>query len=116
MLRFVRLLIDLRSISTKNCGRTNTLEDYLKESRIEWHGVELESLTGKELAQSRIVHAQLRMHTGALHRDQRILEALEFELPFVTGVVHGGWLRSMDTSLPTPDDVVAGGRPSTCEI
>jgi glycogen operon protein len=34
---------------------------------------------------------------------------LEFELPFVTGVVHGGWLRSMDTSLPTPDDIVAEG-------
>lgn len=33
-------------------------------------------------------------------------EPLEFELPPVTNTPHAGWLRLIDTSLPSPDDIV----------
>jgi glycogen operon protein len=33
-------------------------------------------------------------------------EPLEFALPPVTGGANGDWLRFMDTSLPTPSDIV----------
>jgi len=69
-------VIDLRLIRPENCGGQTTLE-ITEGERIECR-VEIGSLTGKELAQSRIVDAQLRVHTGALHRDQRILEAVGF--------------------------------------
>ena len=110
MLRFVRLMIDLRlHFDQKTAGGQTTLEDYLKESRIEWHGVEI----GKPDWGRNSHSLALSMHNFACTRVRYIAinaywKPLEFELPFVTGVVHGGWLRSMDTSLPTPDDIAVG--------
>jgi glycogen operon protein len=35
-------------------------------------------------------------------------EPLEFALPPVAGGHNGGWLRPLDTSLPTPGDITEG--------
>jgi isoamylase len=35
-------------------------------------------------------------------------EPLQFALPPVAAGANGGWFRFMDTSLPTPDDIVEG--------
>jgi len=36
-------------------------------------------------------------------------EPLEFELPPVTGGSRAGWIRLIDTSLPSPDDILEEG-------
>ena len=95
LLRFVRQLIHLRlHFDQKTAGAQTTLEDYLKKSRIEWHGVEI----GKPDWGSNSHSLALSMHNFACTQVRYIAinaywKPLEFELPFVTGAVHGGWLR-----------------------
>jgi glycogen operon protein len=88
-------------------GGQITLEDYLSRARIEWHGVEL----GKpDWATSSHSLAFTVQNFAVSHVRYIAINAywmpLEFELPPVTGNPDGGWLRLIDTSLPTPDDIV----------
>ena len=110
LLRFVRQLIHLRLHFDQTTGQAQTtLEDYLRKSRIEWHGVEI----GKPDWSSNSHSLALSVHNFAGTRVRYIAinaywKPLEFELPSVTGTAHQGWLRSVDTSLTTPDDIAAG--------
>jgi glycogen operon protein len=110
LLRFVRQLIHLRLHFDQNPGGAQTtLQDYLRKSRIEWHGVEI----GKPDWSSNSHSLALSVHNFAGTRVRYIAinaywKPLEFELPSVTVAAHGSWLRTMDTSLPTPDDIAAG--------
>jgi len=113
LLRFVRQLIHLRLHFDQNPGGAQTtLQDYLRKSRIEWHGVEI----GKPDWGRNSHSLALSMHNFACTRVRYIAinaywEPLEFELPFVTGAVHEGWLRLLDTTLPAPDDIADGATP-----
>ena len=113
LLRFVRQLIHLRLHFDQNPGGAQTtLQDYLRKSRIEWHGVEI----GKPDWGSNSHSLALSLHNFACTRVRYIAinaywEPLEFELPFVTGAVHEGWLRLLDTTLPAPDDIADGATP-----
>jgi glycogen operon protein len=113
LLRFVRQLIHLRLHFDQNPGGAQTtLQDYLRKSRIEWHGVEI----GKPDWGSNSHSLALSLHNFACTRVRYIAinaywEPLEFELPFVNGAVHEGWLRLLDTTLPAPDDIADGATP-----
>jgi isoamylase len=111
LLKFVRHLIHLRlHFDQDAAGVQTTLEDYLRESRIEWHGVEI----GKPDWSNNSHSLALSVHNFAGTRVRYIAinaywNPLEFELPSEIGIPDGGWRRSIDTSLSTPDDIAATG-------
>jgi glycogen operon protein len=110
VLRFVRQLIRLRlHFDQKGRSGQTSLEDYLSKSRIEWHGVEI----GKPDWGSNSHSLALSVHNLAGTQVRYIAineywKPLQFALPPVAAGANGGWFRFMDTSLPTPDDIVEG--------
>jgi isoamylase len=109
-LRFVRQMIHLRlHFDQKGKSGLTTLEDYLSKSRIEWHGVEI----GKPDWGSSSHSLALSLHNLAGTQMRYIAinaywEPLQFALPPLAAGANGGWVRFMDTSLPTPGDIVEG--------
>jgi len=108
VLRIVRQMIHLRlHFDEKEKSGQTTLEDYLSKSHIEWHGVEIGKpdwgSSSHSLALSLHNLAGTQVHYIAINA---YWEPLEFALPPVTGGANGDWLRFMDTSLPTPSDIV----------
>jgi len=107
VLRFVRQMIQLRlHFDQREEGGQATLEDFLSKSRIEWHGVEI----GKPDWGSNSHSLALSLHNLAGTQMRYIAinaywEPLEFALPPVADSAKGGWIRFMDTSLPTPSDI-----------
>jgi isoamylase len=114
LLRFVRNMIRLRL--NFNHGSKNsriTLEDYLSKARIEWHGVQL----GKPDWRGNSHSVALTLHNIAVSQVRYIAinaywQPLEFELPPVNGNLDAAWLRLIDTSLPSPDDISEEGKDS----
>jgi glycogen operon protein len=93
-------------------GQT-TLEDYLSKSRIEWHGIEI----GKPDWGGSSHSLALSLHNLAGTQVRYIAinaywEPLQFALPHVADDANGGWLRFIDTSLPTPNDIAEGTKGS----
>ena len=114
LLRFVRNMIRLRLNFNQAAkeGRI-TLEDYLSEARIEWHGVQL----GKPDWGKNSHSVALTLHNIAVSQVRYIAinaywQPLEFELPPVNGNSDAAWLRLIDTSLPSPDDISEEGKDS----
>lgn len=112
ILRFVQHMIRARLHFDEggNSGRMS-LEEYLTRAHIEWHGVELGkpdwspdshslAFTLQNLAASQVRYIAINAYW----------KPLEFALPPVTGNPGAGWLRLMDTSLPSPNDIVADGK------
>ena len=84
-----------------------TLEYYLSNARIEWHGVDLDKPGWGNDSHSLAV----TMHNFASSRVRYIAinaywKPLEFQLPPVAVNSAAGWLRLVDTSLPSPEDIV----------
>ena len=84
-----------------------TLEEYLSKARIEWHGVEHNkpdwghdshsvAFTLHSLASSQVRYIAINAYW----------KPLEFELPSLAGNPNASWLRLIDTSLPSPSDIV----------
>ena len=74
---------------------------------LDWHGVELGSPDWSDRSHSLAftltsVGARFRLH-GMLNA---YWEPLRFQLPPAGATTHGGWRRWIDTSLPSPDDIV----------
>ena len=114
VLRFVRQMIHLRlHFDEKGERGQTTLEDYLSKSRVEWHGVEIGKpdwgSTSHSLALSLHNLAGTQVHYIAINA---YWEPLQFALPPVADSANRGWLRFMDTSLPTPDDIAEGANGS----
>jgi isoamylase len=91
-------------------GLRITLEEYLSKARIEWHGVELGRPDWSDDSHS----VAFTLHSFASSRVRYIAinaywEQLEFELPPVADFPDAGWMRLIDTSLPSPDDVLEEG-------
>jgi glycogen operon protein len=111
LLRFVRNMIRIRlNFNQGTEGRQISLEDYLCTARIEWHGVESGrpdwginshsiALTLHNIADSQVRYIAINAYW----------RSLEFELPPVTGKPEAAWCRLIDTSLPSPQDVVEEG-------
>jgi isoamylase len=121
LLRFVRHMIRGRlTFDHGTEGDWKTLEDYLTEARIEWHGVELGRPDWSDSSHS----IAFTLHSFVSSRVRYIAinaywKPLEFALPSVTGNTDAGWLRLIDTSLRSPDDILegaAGGARSVPEV
>jgi glycogen operon protein len=109
LLRFVRQINRARLyFNDESVDGTLSLEEYLTRARIEWHGVEL----GNPDWSSNSHSIALTMRSSILNQVGYIAinsywEALEFALPPLPGGPDDGWLRLMDTSLPSPEDIVS---------
>jgi glycogen operon protein len=107
--RFVKSLIAFRMRRDVVIDRTRlSLNQLLRRARIEWHGVELGRPDRADHSHSLAftissVGGRIRLH-GMLNA---YWEALRFELPSVSDEGGGGWRRWIDTSLPSPEDIVA---------
>ena len=112
MLRFTRRLIQVRLGFTEDRdGGRLSLEEYLFKAHIEWHGVELGkpdwskeshtlAFTGQNLALG-------QAHYVAVNA---FWKPLPFQLPPLPEASRCGWMRIIDTSLPSPDDIVEQGK------
>ena len=108
MLRFVQRMIRLRLNFDHGIeGGPITLEEYLSKARLDWHGVELDKPDWSDGSHS----VAFSLHSFVSSRLRYIAinaywTPLEFALPPITGSPNnGGWLRLIDTSLPSPDDI-----------
>ena len=108
LLRFATHMIRIRlNFDEGGHAPQNNLEEYLQRARIEWHGVEL----GKPDWSSQSHSLAMALHSLVSSQMRYIAinaywQALSFEIPPVPGGPERGWLRLVDTSLPSPDDVV----------
>jgi isoamylase len=111
LLRFATLMIQARlHFEGKDERFSVTLEEYLQQAKIEWHGTEL----GKPdwSASSHCIALTLQNNTLSQVRYIAINEHWEshpFELPPANGSKEGSWMRYLDTSLPSPLDVLGEG-------
>ena len=84
-----------------------SLEEYLTRARIEWHGIELGKPDwGKDSHSIALTLRSPRLNQVRYVAINSYWQVLEFTLPPVTGDSSRGWLRLMDTSLRSPNDLV----------
>jgi isoamylase len=109
ILRFAQRMITVRLDFDHGIeGRRITLEEYLSKARIEWHGIEL----GKPDWNNDSHSIAFTLHSIASSQVRYIAinaywKPLEFALPPATLRSNAGWLRIIDTSLPSPEDILA---------
>lgn len=86
-----------------------TLDQMLRTSHIRWHGIALERPDWSE--DSRSIAVTVRFSTMMIGHlmFNAWTEPLDFQLPTVDQAQGGGWRRSIDTFLPSPDDISAPG-------
>jgi glycogen operon protein len=114
VLRFVRNMIRLRLNFNRGAkGGRITLEDYLNKARVEWHGVQLGKPDWGENSHS----VAFTLHNIPVSQVRYIAinaywQPLQFGLPPVKGDSDAAWLRLIDTSLPSPDDISEEGERS----
>jgi glycogen operon protein len=104
--RFVRLLIERRSLRELEAGRRAlSLTEMLHEATTAWHGIKLLQPDWSPHSHSLAFGAELR-HAGlGLHLIMNAYwEHLDFELPHEA--IGEPWRRWIDTSLETPEDIV----------
>jgi len=107
LLRFVRLLIAdhlKRDVSRQDPGLT--LNQLIRQAKIVWHGVKLNQPDWS--ADSRAIALTMTSLTGRLMFHMMVnayWEKMEFEVPPITEPSETGWVRWIDTSLESPDDI-----------
>jgi isoamylase len=83
-----------------------SLNQLLRKSRIEWHGVRLHqpdwSYESHSIALTVWSHDERLMYHLAFNAFR---EALEFQIPPVSQETSSGWRRIVDTCLASPDDI-----------
>ena len=106
--RFVKALLAVRQLRDVVVESTRlSLNEALRLARIEWHGVALRrpdwsdashslAFTMGSLRGRFLVHGMLNAYW----------EPLTFELPAASDGRGGAWRRWIDTSLPSPDDIL----------
>jgi isoamylase len=106
--RFVKALIAFRQQRDVVVGQLRlTLNELLNRSHIDWHGVELDrpDLTDQSHTLAfclTTLSGRLRLH-GMLNA---YWDPLRFQLPPAGAETSGVWRRWIDTSRPSPDDIV----------
>jgi glycogen operon protein len=106
LLRFVQELIHLRlHFDQRTGGNDIPLEDYLGSAHIQWHGTTLDQPDWGSHSHSLAValhnHARNNVRYIAINS---YWNPLEFELPPLPGS-SSRWIRMIDTSLGSPDDI-----------
>jgi glycogen operon protein len=115
--RFTRLLILLRSKGGPPRGQAiRSLNEGLRDARIEWHGVDLHRPDWSDESHSLALTAITPEGRFLIHIIANAYwRALQFALPPAAGV-HQGWHRLIDTSLDPPRDISAlEGAPPVAE-
>ena len=83
-----------------------TLNELLHRARIEWHGVALHHPDWSSRSHSLAFSLQSVRQRFVLHGMLNAYwEPLTFELPSARADSPGSWRRSLDTALPSPDDI-----------
>ena len=105
--RFVSSLINARlqkDISVEDPGVT--LNELLRQSRVQWHGVKLNQPDWSKESHSIAMTAWSLRGRFAIHViANAYCQDLKFELPYLSDVSFNGWRRWIDTSLTSPDDI-----------
>lgn len=106
--RFVRLLITARLMWHTSWKYADlTLNQLLRQARLEWHGVRLGQPDWGDDSHSIAFTARSRSGGIAFHfMINAYSEQLTFELPPPPGLSGNGWRRWLDTSYASPDDIV----------
>jgi glycogen operon protein len=106
--RFVRGLIRLRGMrESVHTDHHLTLAEVMHRARLQLHGVRIADPDTSHASRSLAVTASslsgdLLMHFAL----NAYWKPLEFELPVLEDQVNGGWRRLIDSSRPTPHDLV----------
>ncbi|ABK98053.1 glycogen debranching protein GlgX [Pelobacter propionicus] len=107
--RFARMLIaarQRRDLALEDPGLT--LNQLLGQARLEWHGVRAGQPDWGDDSHSIALTAWSQSGRFAIHLMVNAWrEALVFQLPPAPDVPGGCWRRWLDTSLASPDDIVA---------
>jgi glycogen operon protein len=83
-----------------------TLNELLRQSRVQWHGVVLNQPDWSDESHSIAMTAWSLRGRFAIHVIANAYwDDLEFELPYLSDVSFRGWRRWIDTSLPSPEDI-----------
>ena len=109
MHRFVSMLTARRLLRGMEAERQRmSLHQLLSRANISWHGVKLHEPDWRPCSHSLAFSAELPEENLFIHLILNAYwEPLEFELPSVNTNSHQKpWRRWIDTSLPTPDDIV----------
>jgi len=105
--RFVSSLINARlqkDISVEDPGVT--LNELLRQSRIQWHGVKLNQPDWSRESHSIAMTAWSMRGRFAIHiMANAYWQDLKFELPYLSDVSFNGWHRWIDTALASPEDI-----------
>jgi isoamylase len=109
LVRFVQQMIRIRLAFDQGKGGAISLEEYLSKACIEWHGVDL----GKPDWGTDSHSLAVALHSIVSTRMRYLLinaywKPLAFQLPSVDGSQGRGWVRLIDTSRLSPDDIVEG--------
>jgi glycogen operon protein len=106
--RFVRLLNERRVLRTAETERLHfSLEQILRASTKAWHGVKLGQPDWSDSSHSLAFSAQHPTERFWIHVILNAYwEALDFELPH-DGTDDQAWRRWIDTTLDSPEDIVA---------
>jgi isoamylase len=106
LLRFVRLLIERRLLrGVEHEFKRTSLTQMLTQARKAWHGVKLNQPDWSDRSHAVALNADLRQEGISFHLMMNgYWEPLEFELP--QPPEGRQWLRWIDTSLETPEDIV----------
>jgi isoamylase len=106
--RFVRLLLAARlrrGLAVEDPGLT--LNQLLAQARLQWHGVRLDRPDWGETSHSVAITAWNLTRKFAFHLMVNAWEKpLAFAVPTALDLPGRGWRRWIDTSLPTPDDIM----------
>ena len=105
--RFVKLLLARRLMrDVAHEQRRTSLTELIARANKAWHGVKLHRPDWGDSSHSVALGAELRREKLAVHLILNAYwEPLEFELP-PAALGEGPWRRWIDTSLPSPQDIV----------
>jgi isoamylase len=104
--RFVKLLLQRRLLrDTAPEQERKSLNQLIREANKAWHGVKLNQPDWSDHSHTLVLGAEIASEKILFHLILNAYwAALEFELPSVDA--HDPWRRWIDTSLPSPHDIV----------
>lgn len=107
ILRFVQRLISIRlNLDVLRGDRGTSLNEFLHEARIQWHGVHLNKPDWGYNSRSLAMTFLCMKGTCKFHfMMNSYWEPLEFQLPPTVLGSKNGWRRAIDTYLPSPLDI-----------
>ena len=106
--RFVKLLIERRLLRDAGAERQRvTLTELIAKGAKGWHGTKLDQPDWSSYSHSIAFSAELAKENALVQFIfNAYWEALDFELPYVANGQESSWRRWLDTSLPTPMDII----------